>query len=645
MSKMVGSYRIVRKLGEGGMAAAFLATDAVGQQVVAKVALTSSPDAMVKLRDEAQAGFRVTNPFVVRTLDFFVDRGRAVLVIEYVDGCALSDLRLRGGAPNPLPAVAVAWVGRAIASALAAIHEAEGADGQPLGMLHRDVTASNILVDREGVPRLIDLGIAHSIDNEQEKTQAGLIKGTLRFVAPELILGSGYSAATDLWALGVSLFEAAVGRQMVTGTPVQIFRALTGGTCTALRPGEFIQPALHDALLAMLCDKDDRLRNARAAARMFASVEQKLALADPEQRTGQVWLARLVPYATRNYDHLDASLPALRDDCFDGEALGTLIVPGVGRATATPNLGRIVIGDGSTGSAPTQLAMPAIEVDVSDDAAPASALTATSAPTSAPTSETVMTGRQAIEADASDNGSSVWLDAGTAGPSASSSSSSDVWGELEAPAPDPDLVAARVRALPESATVVRAKAIVARAPHRAVVVDARDPGELPADRAGASSAAPALLLPAVDVALPAAPARAAPALQLPAVLVAPASMVAAATRQMAAVDVAPAAGPTLPRDAVALDLVAIAAAAEASTGASLPGHPLPMLADVVHPAMAGRGARWPGLQRDAARAAPGDVLPAGAATLQMPAWTPPDGGAVPAAPLSPTKRDDDNEPR
>jgi serine/threonine-protein kinase len=298
---------IQRRLGEGGMATAYLASAPDGRQVVLKVPLEASAEMSIKLRDEAQAGFRIRHQHVVETIDFFLDTGRPVLVVDYVDGCCLRDLRQLGGKPNPLPPAAVAWLGRSIAEGLAAIHDATDEAGQPLRMLHRDVTPSNILIGRDGVPRLIDLGIARSAENQQEHTQVGMLKGTLRYVAPELLAGDHYSAATDLWSLGVCLFEAALGRHMVGGEPVAIFRAITSGTYRSLRPGEHIDPDLETAIFALVTDKDMRLRNARAAAAVFARLEQKLMAADPNHYAGQAWLQSWVPYAAENHTDNDSS--------------------------------------------------------------------------------------------------------------------------------------------------------------------------------------------------------------------------------------------------------------------------------------------------------------------------------------------------
>jgi serine/threonine-protein kinase len=685
MAEQLGAYRIVRKLGEGGMALAYLATSPDGRPVVLKMPLAPSSETSVKLRDEAQAGFRIQSPFVVRTLDFFVDRGRPVLVVEYVEGCALRDLRQKGKAQNPLPAVAVAWIGRAIAEGLAAIHEATDEQGKPLGMLHRDVTASNILIDFTGVPRLIDLGIARSVENQQEKTQAGMIKGTLRFVAPELLLGAGYSAATDLWALGVSLFEAAVGRQMVSGAPVEVFRTLTQGRHMTLRPGEFIEPALHDALQALLCEKDARLRNARAAARMFAAVEQKLAHADPARRTGQVWLAASVPHASPNEDDVDAVLPAHTDNGFDEEALGTLLVPGAAGAGAAVNPARIVIGDTSSGSAPTYRALPAVEINLDEDDAPPappvrddgrlstlllarSELAAPEVPSSSaaaarpllPAADVatpymahvplvppaVM--RAAVPGHPASTTAGI-DDGGVFAPAGLAHAPTLQMARVVVPAPQAQAAGPTLQMPASSLSPADEVAVAERAgqgsasPAAANAYPSTSGSTLPRQAVVASSsiaAGPTLQLPATAIAPPSA--QAAATLQLPAVSVAPPSAQAAATLQLAAVAIAPPsaqAAATVQLPAVQLPAVQLPAVVVSPSSAhAAPGAP-------ALPVGVQRSPRLPQLQIASPPPAPGDVLPAGAATLVMPAWTPPPATPSSTSSAQPTQQTATNPAR
>jgi serine/threonine protein kinase len=356
MLTRLGDYEVLRVIGAGGMATAFLGRTPTGRLVVLKVPLESTPEGAIKLRDEAQAGLRVRHPHVVETIDFFVHEGRPILVLGFIEGCALRDLRQLDGRPNPLPPAAVAWLGRNIAEGLAAIHDAVDEEGRPLKMLHRDVTPSNVLVGRDGAARLIDLGIARSDENQQERTKTGVVKGTLRYVAPELLAGAAPTMASDLWGLGVCLLEAATGRQMVSGEPIAVFRFLTTGEYNRLRVEARLQRDLSDAIFALVADVSIRLRNARAAAAVFARIEQKLLAEGADTRSGAVWLQEWVPRAIVNENDVDGGAGT------SAESWGELTSPSLAASSSTAP--QTIIGGPADGSAPT-LTVPRIDLPAS----------------------------------------------------------------------------------------------------------------------------------------------------------------------------------------------------------------------------------------------------------------------------------------
>jgi serine/threonine protein kinase len=191
----------------------------------------------------------------------------------------------------------VAWIGRTVAAALAAIHAATDEHGVALRMLHRDVTPANILIANDGTPRLIDLGIARSAETEAERTATGHVKGTLRYLAPELWQGAPHTPMTDLWSLGVTLLEAALGRVMVSGDALSVMRFLTTGKYRELRPGEALDPDLAAAIFALVTDDASRLRSAAAAANVFARIEEQLRDKHPKAVGGQQCLRAWVPWA------------------------------------------------------------------------------------------------------------------------------------------------------------------------------------------------------------------------------------------------------------------------------------------------------------------------------------------------------------
>lgn len=258
-----GDYQTLAQLGAGGMSQVWLARGP-GGLVVLKRQLNPNDDD--RLLEEARVGMRLRHPGVVQTLDVIMHEGRPLLVLEYVPGASLVALRNRGA----LAPAAVCTIGADVAEALAALHEAKGADGQPMRVLHRDVSPANIIVSPDGHARLIDLGIARAPESV-ERTQTGDLRGTVRYLAPELFDAQPHTALTDLWALGVCLFEAALGRPAVTGPEAVILAAVVRGKLLVLQEGEELPPALEGVVRALCAPVGRRVASATAAARMLRS--------------------------------------------------------------------------------------------------------------------------------------------------------------------------------------------------------------------------------------------------------------------------------------------------------------------------------------------------------------------------------------
>ena len=273
---MVQRYEIIDDIGGGGMGRVRLARDVEGRLVVMKTAIHEDDDE--RLRDEARVGLRLRHEGIVQTLELLevADRSgkaRPVLVTVYVPGISLLELRGHG----PLPPVVVSRLGRELALALAALHGATDDDGRPLSVVHRDVTGANCLVGHDGRARLIDLGIARSVENRAVRTETGLLRGTLRYLAPELFeRGRAYSPQTDLWSLGVVLWEALLGRPAIVGSDAVAINRISSGHVMATDDDERPDPVVSRAIGRLLClDPADRPATAAAAA-IFAGVEQSL---------------------------------------------------------------------------------------------------------------------------------------------------------------------------------------------------------------------------------------------------------------------------------------------------------------------------------------------------------------------------------
>jgi serine/threonine protein kinase len=267
----VGSHEVLSELGDGGMGTVKLGRSPSGRLVVLKQPHPGDATLRELLLDEARVGLRLKHPNIVETIDFFEIDGQAVLVIAFVSGASLQDLRAFG----PLPVPVVARIGRQIAEALDCIHHATDDKGTPLNILHRDVTPANIMLGHDGEARLIDLGIAKHDERMAEKTKTGYLRGTLRYMAPEIFDRGVYSTASDLWALGVSLLDAALGRQAIPGLEGEVVARIVAGRVLDLRPGEKLDRGFEKAIKKLLHHNPaKRPKRGSEAAALFSMLEK-----------------------------------------------------------------------------------------------------------------------------------------------------------------------------------------------------------------------------------------------------------------------------------------------------------------------------------------------------------------------------------
>jgi tetratricopeptide (TPR) repeat protein len=212
---LAGRYRVIRRLGHGGMASVVLAEDErLGRLVAVKRLHTDSPsDALARFRREARIGASLNHPNVVSIFDSTTDGDSLLIVMEYVDGESLKD-RLQAGQLPPDEAVEV--LGQ-MAAALDHAHRS--------GVIHRDVKPSNVLIGNDGVAKLADLGIATAIDATRI-TSANDIIGTLSYIAPERLENVPDDDSADVYSLAAVAFEALSGEKAQRGgTPTEIVSA------------------------------------------------------------------------------------------------------------------------------------------------------------------------------------------------------------------------------------------------------------------------------------------------------------------------------------------------------------------------------------------------------------------------------------
>jgi predicted Ser/Thr protein kinase len=218
--RKIGPYRLIEKIGEGGMGVVYLSADQDGQRVAIKVlgaAVAGDPNARQRLAREVETMRRVRNRFVAEVLDADVDGPSPYIVTRYVPGRTLEDTVRQGG---PVRGVALDNLAEGLAEALAAIHAS--------GVVHRDLKPGNVMLDGDH-PVIIDFGIAH-VPDATRLTKTGLVMGTPGYLAPEVIEGSPSSGASDVHSWGATVAFAATGRQPFgSGTYQTIFfRVLEG---------------------------------------------------------------------------------------------------------------------------------------------------------------------------------------------------------------------------------------------------------------------------------------------------------------------------------------------------------------------------------------------------------------------------------
>ncbi|HEX3085198.1 MAG TPA: serine/threonine-protein kinase, partial [Pyrinomonadaceae bacterium] len=213
----IGRYRILEKLGSGGMGEVYLAEDTqLGRKVALKLLaeeLTQNRDRLNRFDQEAYAASALNHPNILTIYEMGDEAGRHFIATEFVDG---ETLRHRFGGP-PMDLAEVLSVGIQIAGALEEAHAA--------GIIHRDIKPENVMIRRSGHVKVLDFGLAKLVekatadDTDTEavtralvQTDAGMVLGTSQYMSPEQARGKPVDARTDIWSLGVVLYEMATGR-------------------------------------------------------------------------------------------------------------------------------------------------------------------------------------------------------------------------------------------------------------------------------------------------------------------------------------------------------------------------------------------------------------------------------------------------
>lgn len=293
-----GRYEIVRHLARGGMAEVYLARDQLlDRRVVLKVLspeLARDPSFVRRFRGEAQAAANLSHPGIVAVYDWGEEDGTYFIVMEYVEGPTLREVIQRQGRAHPQRAAQLA---AEVAGALAHAHRN--------GLVHRDVKPGNILISEGEVAKVTDFGIARTGTSEG-LTQTGSVMGTATYFSPEQAQGLPVDGRSDIYALGVVLFEMACGVPPFSGdNPISVaYKHVSEAPPLPSDVNPDIPEALEQIiLLAMAKDPADRYQSAEELQRDLVAFRR----GEEPAAAGMTALVAQVPHATSTMPAGDAT--------------------------------------------------------------------------------------------------------------------------------------------------------------------------------------------------------------------------------------------------------------------------------------------------------------------------------------------------
>lgn len=273
-----GRYELINHIARGGMAEVYLAHDLMlDRRVALKVLfpeLSTDSNFVERFRREAQAAANLSHPNIVSIYDWGEENGTYFIVMEYIEGRTLGGIIRNEG---PLMAERMAEIGADVAAALAFAHRS--------GVVHRDVKPGNVLISPSGQVKVTDFGIARAANSDQDLTQTGAVMGTATYFSPEQAQGNRVDGRSDVYSLGVVLYEMAAGRPPFSGdNPMTIaYKHVREQPMAPRSVNADIPEALESIILqAMAKNPNDRYSSAEELRQDLLRFRQgRLVLANP----------------------------------------------------------------------------------------------------------------------------------------------------------------------------------------------------------------------------------------------------------------------------------------------------------------------------------------------------------------------------
>jgi serine/threonine-protein kinase len=279
--------------------------------VVKKIidSLATEPAMVNMFLHEAQLIAQLSHPNIVQVVELGEDKGQYFMVMEYVHGQTLRSLMKRAkDIGKNIPPVTVALIMSQVLRGLQHAHTATSGEGDPLKLVHRDVTPDNVIVGYNGVVKLLDFGIAKVDNVVVEKTQEGILKGKVAYLSPEQLEGESLDGRADLFSVGVTMYEALAGeRPFVAPTNAAIIHRVLEAEPTPLSTRIPDVPPVMEMLVksALVKKRDDRIQTAEEFAR--ALEDWSMAMRDTSPGTS------IVDYLALNFDDTTRRQPSFAD--------------------------------------------------------------------------------------------------------------------------------------------------------------------------------------------------------------------------------------------------------------------------------------------------------------------------------------------